>query len=663
MEDYQKEFMSIKTSINQKDKLLLKRQDFFSVNITEDMRTKIKRFWHECSVESQVGMFLENNGRASKMVTKAMQKFGDMYIAAKKNPSNFSAIDKAITDKTYFSKEVLPGFEGRLSMTQLFCNGRNSGGAYRMHNFFYMLPTKEFESEGPETDNLQIGELMKNVDTYADFSKDAMYCLNLLKEVYGTIRLRYFKMGVFLGDYLPDNLWSAWRYMNCREFTFGPTTIIPISAYDDFIDSAEECTKLFLSKLQPCILTQLWTSNIAITVFSTLFENTLLLSFFCKNPKLAQRYGFTSACIAPKAGLGGISIGTPSSRQSRSDSGSDLAADDAQNTTVQLISLQAKASAGITKSQYATSNSSESQFSLSSGSQSLSHNSVSQTRSSRGQGLLSLKKQLKPRQTKTPMMWTGPNIPADGQKDYFSREACYIDQFQDGRYLSIMHGSTAYPLHSSGEFPNCNRVPHTPGMDLAVQQAVEKLRGQVIAIVEPRREATASHIPSKEARRYFVRNQKVQSKDQDWVKGLSPSELRLGETLLKLSAVKNTSAAPVITDPGPANIREFFVSENDEKTRTAIALQKSTLNSRTPTSYPAPAPVPGPCRLPVHPMPLELNSLRSEEEVEVLFGNLIRRGLVRLVSKRTHLPSSFTNLKLDLLGTPPRFQQFHSSKY
>ena len=516
MEDYQKEFMSIKTSINQKDKLLLKKQDFFSVNITEEMRTKIKTFWNETNVEAQVAIFLENNGRASNMVTKAMQKFGDMYTAAKKNPSVLSAIDKAITDKTYFSMEVLPGFEGRLAMTQLFCNGRNSGGAFRMHNFFYMLPTKEFESESTETDDLRrIGEMMKNVDNYADFSKDAMYCLNLLKEVYGTIQLRYFKMGVFLGDYLPDNLWSAWRYMNCREFTFGQTTIIRTTAYDDFIDSAEETSKRFLRKVQPCILTQLWTCNIAIAVFSTLFENTSLLSFFGRNPKLAKKYGLTSACLASKIVPCGLSTGTRSSHHSETDSGSDIARHNQEKKDAPVINKQKKPSTGITKSQCAVSNGSDSKFSLSSGSHSLSHNSVSQTRSSRGLREFNLKKQIKPKQAKMPLMWTGPSMPSEDQRDILPRDVSYIDKLQEGRYLAFTQHSSRTPRLPEKCVLTCPGIIPSDRFESGFSKTSESYRELILSIIEPRIANIPIDKQTKQEKRYYSRNKKVHSRDRD----------------------------------------------------------------------------------------------------------------------------------------------------
>lgn len=154
------------------------------------------------------------------MVTEALRSFGQIYINAKEHPDTLEPIDLALSQKTYYHSEDLPGFEGRLAMTQLFCNGRDSYGAYRMHNFFYLLPSHKFENEEETTDDVLAGDCLQNLET-ATGSKDAMFCLQLIKEVYGSIQLKYFKMGIFLGDYLPDNLWSAWRYMNCREFTFG----------------------------------------------------------------------------------------------------------------------------------------------------------------------------------------------------------------------------------------------------------------------------------------------------------------------------------------------------------------------------------------------------------------------------------------------------------
>lgn len=295
MEDFQKEFLHIKGMINQKHRLFLGNEEFFKLNITEDLRDKIKRFWNSATVEQQVALFLDNNSWGSQLVTSAMRSFGTEYFSAKKNTANLSPIDKAIAEKTYFSCEEMPGFEGKIAMTQLFCNGRESNGAFRMHNFFFLLPDERFSSH-ISPDDQRIGDLLGNLDTDTG-SKDAMFCLKLLKEVYSEVKLKYFKMGVFLGDYLPDNLWSAWRYMNCREFTLQETTVIPLSMYTKFLDNALEYFRKFLMKLQPSLLTELWKTNIAIAVFSTLFENNLLLSFFQNNPKFATKYGFTPACM------------------------------------------------------------------------------------------------------------------------------------------------------------------------------------------------------------------------------------------------------------------------------------------------------------------------------------------------------------------------------
>ena len=324
MEDFQKQFLLLKGSINQKSSIFLNSKEYFTFNISEDLRDKIKRFWSNLPIEDQVSMFLNDNRRGCKMVTDALRSFGSTYFSAKSKLDDLSQIDKAIIEKTYFSSEILPGFESKLAMTQLFCNGRDSNGAYRIQNFFFLLPSHEFEHQVETKDEEKIGVILQNFDTDSG-SKDAMYCLKLLKEAYGEIELKYFKMGVFLGDYLPDNLWSAWRYLNCKEFTLGETTVIPMAMYDTFIDNVSNYFKMFVMKLQPSLLTELWKTNISIVIFSTLFENNLILAFFTKNPKMATRYGFTPSCdtvqrrtkkSSEKHSIGG------SSQNSQSHSGS-----------------------------------------------------------------------------------------------------------------------------------------------------------------------------------------------------------------------------------------------------------------------------------------------------------------------------------------------------
>src|SRR3990167_9808084 len=158
MEDFQKEFLHIKGMINQKHRLFLGNEEFFKLNITEDLRDKIKRFWNSATVEQQVALFLDNNSWGSQLVTSAMRSFGTEYFSAKKNTANLSPIDKAIAEKTYFSCEEMPGFEGKIAMTQLFCNGRESNGAFRMHNFFFLLPDERFSSH-ISPDDQRIGDL------------------------------------------------------------------------------------------------------------------------------------------------------------------------------------------------------------------------------------------------------------------------------------------------------------------------------------------------------------------------------------------------------------------------------------------------------------------------------------------------------------------------
>ena len=160
MEEKQKEFLHIKNLINQKNKQLLNNEDFLVVDFNEDLRDKVKKFWSNSTPEEQVKMFVENNTAGVKMVTEALRNFGQMYMNAKQHPETLEPIDLALSQKTYYHSEDLPGFEGRLAMTQLFCNGRDSYGAYRMHNFFYLLPSHKFENEEETTDDVLAGDCL-----------------------------------------------------------------------------------------------------------------------------------------------------------------------------------------------------------------------------------------------------------------------------------------------------------------------------------------------------------------------------------------------------------------------------------------------------------------------------------------------------------------------
>jgi hypothetical protein len=650
MEDYQKEFLHIKALINQKAKVLLNNQDYFTFNINEEFRSKVKRFWGESTVEQQVAMFLDNQGRASQMVTSAMQSFGELYIAAKKNPSAFSQIDNAITEKTYFSKEVLPGFEGRLAMTQLFCNGRNSNGAYRMHNFFYLLPTGEFENESKETDNIRISEVYKGVESFSG-SKDAMYCINLLKEVYGNIKLRYFKMGVFLGDYLPDNLWSVWRYMNCREFTFGVTTIIPVPMYSVFIEAADQYFNRFLSKLQPCILTQLWRTNIAIAIFATLFENSMLLAFFNKNPKVAKRYGFTGSCLASQPPLVRSSIGTLSgSQNSESDSGSDKVAPHQVRSPMIIKGNAEKGNQGKSKSFYADSNDSGSNCSLSSSSLSNSHHSFSHTRSSRGIGELSLKKPPQFKQSSKALM-------KDPREALPQMTPCpapfYPPTYPFGTFdwkMGLPFAQNMYD-HCLINSQNLKEYLATAARGSALQPAMEP---QLTITFDP-----SSSIPSKQPSdyaglRYLQRETRINCSKADFLTCLPEADLKVGETLLKLKFKQHQMIEESSTKRLCPSLRQYLASKTgfsaafasgDPAVQSNFDSQDSLLCDLHSDKQSKPS------------MMIEPTRLRSEYDFDMLFGNLIRLQRVRIVPRKLTLPASFNSLKLDPDGVPPRFRQ------
>lgn len=658
MEDYQKEFLHIKGLINQKAKIFLDDQDYFTINIDEEVRSKVKRFWGESTVEQQVAMFLDNNGLASRMVTSAMQSFGDMYIAAKKNPSSLSQIDKAITEKTYFSKEVLPGFEGRLAMTQLFCNGRNSNGAYRMHNFFYLLPTDEFENESKTTDDIKINEVYNGVETFSG-SKDAMYCINLLKEVYGSIKLRYFKMGVFLGDYLPDNLWSVWRYMNCREFTFGVTKIIPAHMYNVFIEAAGQYFRRFLKKLQPCILTQLWQTNFAIAIFSTLFENNMLLAFFSRNPKVAKRYGFTGNCLASQPSLVRKSIGTPTGSQcSGSDSSSERLDPQNMMSSASIRHHPDNGAPAKSKSHCANSNDSGSNNALSSSSLSISQHSYSQTRSSRGFGELNLKK---PSQFK--------QHPKTAARDTVPKQRDGGPQLLIGPspicQPTAPVGPAAWkgPLHyTSEQFENCAmRLKNYMCYLNSEEQFNKFLAGLepplIFAIDAPvYRDATASSDP--EYRKYLQRNKKINASHSIILGLLSDLDHQVGQSLIHFKQIHEPRCSGVAANNVAVNLSDHLTRESDPqpcakpcttKVNTAPLSHKVSQDSLIGDSQSE--------HKSWTPLVAEPTKLRSEHDADLLFGNLIRLQRVRVVPKKLNLPASFNSLKLEADGVAPRFRR------
>lgn len=279
--------MSIKSMINEKSTMVLPNMKSVTVTIDEALRGRIKEFWKNSSLEEQLQMFHENN--TLKSVSKCMRAFGELYNQAKRNPGSLTAIERGIMEKTYFASEKLPGFENKVNITQLFCNGRDSKGAYRIHQFYFLLPTSEFELVADEHCEIKIAEYLKEY-CIDNFQNPIRFCLGILKRDYADIALKQFKKGVFIGDYNPDNIWSAWRYMNCREFTLNQTQVIPRNMYDAFEEKATEFSDTFFDRMSKSLLSELWKTNIRIAIFSTLFENNILLTFFMKNPSLSAKY-------------------------------------------------------------------------------------------------------------------------------------------------------------------------------------------------------------------------------------------------------------------------------------------------------------------------------------------------------------------------------------
>jgi len=550
MEDFQKEFLHIKILINQKNTIFLNNEQFLTINISEDLRDKIKRFWNGLNVQDQVALFLDDNGRGSKMVTEALRSFGSAFLSAKANPKGLSSIDKAISEKTYFSTEELPGFEGRMAMTQLFCNGRNSNGAYRMHNFFYLLPADEFERESQEVGELRIGDCLQNLDSDSG-SKDAMYCLKLLKEAYGEVQLKYFKMGVFLGDYLPDNLWSAWRYMNCREFTLGEATMIPITMYDTFIDNATDYFKRFIQKLQPSLLTELWKTNISIAIFSTLFENNLVLGFFMNNQKLATRYQFTPNCRQVNA----KDRRKPSTQESdsiRSGSGTDssnLKEPVAQPQKLDSKKLQNETNDGSSDNTGSNRSSNGSYHSQSSNS--LSNHSLQLSKSTGGGEGISLKKQPQRSSLSKPQFETS------------RKQSGHQNQLNDWQAQAVPQSPHAsFP---SGLFAPCLRLFSSQGGPPCYfpTQGQEVRSGspdedELVVLIDPNQCTSydAVHASSR-VKRFFMRRNLVQFHDQQdksfSVTGRLDRRIIEAFSQLRRDASASKGASPLAPRQTPSN--------------------------------------------------------------------------------------------------------------
>ena len=551
MEDFQKEFLHIKSLINQKNTLFLNNEQFLTINISEDLRDKIKRFWNGLDVQDQVALFLDDNGRGSKMVTEALRSFGSAFFSAKTNPKGLSSIDKAISEKTYFSTEELPGFEGRLAMTQLFCNGRNSNGAYRMHNFFYLLPADDFERESQEAGELRIGDCLQNLDSDSG-SKDAMYCLKLLKEAYGEVQLKYFKMGIFLGDYLPDNLWSAWRYMNCREFTLGEATMIPITMYDTFIDNANDYFKRFIQKLQPSLLTELWKTNISIAIFSTLFENNLVLGFFMNNQKLASRYQFTPNCRQANKARDKRYQSTQESDSIRSGSGTDSSnLKEAPPPRHKLSSRRVQPEANDGSSDYTGSNGSSNGSYHSLSSNSLSNHSNQLSKSTGGGEGISLKKQPQRSSASKPQFDS-------------SRKQSGHHQAQNEWPGPQPGPQPAPPSFPPGVFAPCLRMLSSPGLQpacfpLSGQDASRGQPGedQLVVLIDPNPSTSYDAVPAtSRVKRFFMRRNLVQFHDhQDKSFAFSGSDLRIIEAfeLLRKESAASRGASLLAPLPIPGN--------------------------------------------------------------------------------------------------------------
>jgi len=626
MEDSQKEFLQLKSSINQKSKNFLKGKDYLTVDINEDLRDKIKKFWSKSSASDQLGMFLNNNQKSSRALNESMRAFGKSYFAVKANPDNYHPIDRAISEKAYYSDENLPGFDGKFSMTQLFCNGRDSSGAYRMHHFYYLLPSLEFENEGTETDDLLVGSNV--IPSSQGLSTDAVFCLNLLRHAYKEAKMKYFKMGVFLGDHMPDNLWSAWRYMNCREFTYGPITLIPLSAYDSFIESVTDHHRLFMLKLKPSLITQLWRVNVSIVLFCTLFENNLLLSFFHQNTKIAYKYSFNLDC-------------TPNNNHQknavRQADGSEQHSNSKGSSTSSKGGIKPVLNAGQYSFKNALSKKSSSD-SLDSGSfhsssshsdlrsqDTVSHHPKSEKNNAEGISLKKPKLQL-----------SAPPLPLPTKTRFAPHDFCGATNYCYSAVQTILK-EVAAGKHSQ----HISELLSDPDF--------------VLVSVSPSMTRSESELPL-EVKKYFGRISKVQRKTEYIFRELSLADTRIIDVLtgLRKSSIASSGSLDKAKAVPERETRDY---KNNTPTQASVHKKQPALtlsqhgsvynnhsDHKRNIQYTQPD--------------LDHSAAFEDRNSKNPFGQLLKRGMVRIVPKGLELPSNFPLTKVSTDVLPPRFQKY-----